>query len=149
MQQEVKRTFKNLTKVAFSHPSLQISSSPIPVKHFYKPGGTMCLAQGKISSRKIDQGCDQYECWSYIKFTVAENKIITIITAYQPCKLTEGTKTTMYHQQLALQQTNSTSKVNPCKSFLKDLMTWMGQGHQKGEWHILAGNFNKPLQSTS
>eukprot|EP00957_Ditylum_brightwellii_P077838 5916027-Ditylum_brightwellii.AAC.1 len=55
----------------------------------------------------------------------------------------------MYHQQLALQQANFTSKVNPCKSFIKDLMTWMVQGHQKGEQYILASNFNKPLQSTS
>eukprot|EP00957_Ditylum_brightwellii_P156547 11914985-Ditylum_brightwellii.AAC.1 len=50
-----------------------------------------------------------------------ENKIITIITAYQPCKFTKRTGTTVYHQQLTLQQTNSTSKVNPCKSFIKDL----------------------------
>eukprot|EP00957_Ditylum_brightwellii_P018151 1367238-Ditylum_brightwellii.AAC.1 len=28
-------------------------------------------------------------------------------------------------------------------------MTWIVQGHQKGEWYILAGNFNEPLQSTS
>eukprot|EP00957_Ditylum_brightwellii_P085054 6467088-Ditylum_brightwellii.AAC.1 len=55
----------------------------------------------------------------------------------------------MYHQQLALQQANSTSKVNPCKSFIKELITWMVKGHQKGEWYILAGDFNEPLQSTS
>eukprot|EP00957_Ditylum_brightwellii_P124531 9490837-Ditylum_brightwellii.AAC.1 len=140
---------KNLTKAAFSHSSLQLSSSPIPAKHFYKPDGTMCLAQCKINSRKIDQGGNKYGCWSYIEFTAAENKIITINTAYQPCKPTKGTGTTMYHQQLALKQANSTSKVNPCKYCMKDLMTWMVQGHQKGEQYILAGDFNEPLQSTS
>eukprot|EP00957_Ditylum_brightwellii_P059894 4547352-Ditylum_brightwellii.AAC.1 len=69
----------------------EISSLPIPAKYFYKPGGTMCLVQGKISSRKIDQEYDQYERWSYIKSTAAKNKIITMITAYQPCKPTKGT----------------------------------------------------------
>eukprot|EP00957_Ditylum_brightwellii_P075352 5726127-Ditylum_brightwellii.AAC.1 len=78
-----------------------------------------------------------------------ENKTTTIITAYQPCKPYEGTGTTIYHQQLALQQANSSSKVNPCKSFIKDLMSWMVQGCQKGERLILAGDFNKPLQNTS
>eukprot|EP00957_Ditylum_brightwellii_P077144 5863182-Ditylum_brightwellii.AAC.1 len=28
-------------------------------------------------------------------------------------------------------------------------MTWMVQAHQKGEWYILAGDFNEPFQSTS
>lgn len=73
-QQEVKSTIKNLTKVTFSHLSLQISSLAIPAKYFYKPGGTMFLAQGNINSRKIAQGCNQYGCWSYMKFSAVENK---------------------------------------------------------------------------
>eukprot|EP00957_Ditylum_brightwellii_P152138 11583640-Ditylum_brightwellii.AAC.1 len=55
----------------------------------------------------------------------------------------------MYHQQLALQQSNSTIKVNPCKSFIKDPMKWTEHGNQKGEKYILAGNFNETLHSTS
>eukprot|EP00957_Ditylum_brightwellii_P058302 4420216-Ditylum_brightwellii.AAC.2 len=51
------------------------------------------------------------------------------------------------YQQLDLQQANSTSKVNPYNFFIKDLMTCMMQGHQKGEGYILAGDFNEPLQS--
>eukprot|EP00957_Ditylum_brightwellii_P156195 11888532-Ditylum_brightwellii.AAC.1 len=82
---------------AFSHSSLQISSLPIPAKNFYK------LAQGNINSRKIAQGCDQYGHWSYMKFSAAKNKIVTIITAYQSCKPTKEAGTTTYHQQLALQ----------------------------------------------
>eukprot|EP00957_Ditylum_brightwellii_P039657 3000323-Ditylum_brightwellii.AAC.1 len=66
----------------------EMSSSPIPVKYFYKPGGTLCLAQGNINSRKVDQGCDQYGHWSCMKFSAAGHKIITIITAYQSCKST-------------------------------------------------------------
>eukprot|EP00957_Ditylum_brightwellii_P145570 11084127-Ditylum_brightwellii.AAC.1 len=81
----------------------------MPAKHFYKPDGTMCLAHA------------------------VENKIIIIITAYQPCKSTKGTGTTTYHQQLSHQQANSTSKMSPHRSFINDLMTWMVQGYQKGE----------------
>eukprot|EP00957_Ditylum_brightwellii_P190944 14539289-Ditylum_brightwellii.AAC.1 len=75
----------------------EISSSLIPAKYFYKPGDTMCLAQGNIHSRKVDQGCNHYGRWSYMKFSAAGNKIITIITAYQPLKITMGTGTTTYH----------------------------------------------------
>eukprot|EP00957_Ditylum_brightwellii_P035505 2691564-Ditylum_brightwellii.AAC.1 len=59
-QQEVKRKLQSLTKAAFSHSSLQLRSSPVPAKHFYKPGGTMCLAQGSINSRNIAQVGDKY-----------------------------------------------------------------------------------------
>eukprot|EP00957_Ditylum_brightwellii_P163450 12444148-Ditylum_brightwellii.AAC.2 len=120
-------------KAAFSCSSLQISSSPIPAKYFYKPGDTMRLAQGNINSKKVDQGCNQYGCWGYMAFSAAGNKITTIIAAYLPCKPNKVTGTTRYYQQLTLQQSNSTIKVNPCKSFIKDLMKWMVQDHQKGE----------------
>eukprot|EP00957_Ditylum_brightwellii_P146247 11135651-Ditylum_brightwellii.AAC.1 len=59
----------------------EISSSPMPAKYFYKPGGTMCLAQGNINSRKVDQGCNQYGHWSYMKNSAAGNRINPIITA--------------------------------------------------------------------
>eukprot|EP00957_Ditylum_brightwellii_P054909 4161540-Ditylum_brightwellii.AAC.1 len=71
------------------------------------------------------------------------------MTAYQPCKVTKDTGTTTYHQQLAIQQSNTTIKVNPQKSFTQDLTKWMVTGHHKGEQYILAGDFNKPLHSTS
>eukprot|EP00957_Ditylum_brightwellii_P198809 15153854-Ditylum_brightwellii.AAC.1 len=141
-QQKVKRTLKNLSNVAFTHSSLQISSSPILAKHFYKPGGTLCLAQGDINSRKIDQGCDKYGQWCYMRFLAIGNKIITIMTTYQPCRTTKSTGTTTYHQQLSLQQMNNINTVNPCKSFINDLMKWMKAVHAMGEQYILAWDFN-------
>eukprot|EP00957_Ditylum_brightwellii_P061730 4684127-Ditylum_brightwellii.AAC.1 len=44
-QQTVQQTLKNITKAAFSQSSIQFGSAPIPAKHFYKPGGTMCLVK--------------------------------------------------------------------------------------------------------
>eukprot|EP00957_Ditylum_brightwellii_P186871 14230373-Ditylum_brightwellii.AAC.1 len=59
-QQSVQQTLKNITKAAFSQSSIQYGSTPMPIKHFYKPGGTMCLVKGDINSRKIDQGSGKY-----------------------------------------------------------------------------------------
>eukprot|EP00957_Ditylum_brightwellii_P194591 14822013-Ditylum_brightwellii.AAC.1 len=68
MQQKVKGTLKYVAYAAFMHLSPQISSLPIPDKHHFKSGGTMCISQGDINSSKIAQGCNKYGCWSYLKF---------------------------------------------------------------------------------
>eukprot|EP00957_Ditylum_brightwellii_P095689 7291006-Ditylum_brightwellii.AAC.1 len=67
-QHTVQYKMKNITHASFSSSSLQLSSSPIPAEHFYKPGGTLCITQGDINSCKIDQGADKYSRWSYVKF---------------------------------------------------------------------------------
>ena len=59
-QQTVQQTLKNITKATFSQSSIQFGSTPIPAKHFYKPGGKMCLVKGDINSQKIDQGSNKY-----------------------------------------------------------------------------------------
>jgi hypothetical protein len=82
IQQYVQQTIKKFTKAAFSQSSIQLSSTPIPAKYYFKPGGTMCLAQGDINSRKLDQGCNKYGYWSYFRCSAMQSKMITIITAY-------------------------------------------------------------------
>eukprot|EP00957_Ditylum_brightwellii_P143991 10971777-Ditylum_brightwellii.AAC.1 len=74
---------------AFSSLSLQLSSSPIPAKHFYKPGGTLCITQGDINSQKVDQGAGKYSRWSYVKFAAQNAIVTTVITAYKPCVVTK------------------------------------------------------------
>eukprot|EP00957_Ditylum_brightwellii_P142664 10869783-Ditylum_brightwellii.AAC.1 len=149
MQEKVKSTLKILTHAIFMHLPFKISSLTIPAKHQFKPGGTMCILQGDINSCKIPQGCDKYGCWSYLKFLTASNIIITMITAYQLCHASNTIGTITYHQQLALHQINTTISVNPCKFFIKDFHKWMLAGHSKGKRFILAGDFNKILNSTS
>jgi hypothetical protein len=77
------------------------------------------------------------------------SKIITIITAYKPCTVTTNTGTTIYHQQLALQQSKTNATINPRKNFASDLLQWMKKLHQKGERFILGGDFHETLHSKS
>eukprot|EP00957_Ditylum_brightwellii_P150733 11477277-Ditylum_brightwellii.AAC.1 len=96
-QQTVQQILKDITKAAFSQSSIQYGSTPILAKHFYKPGGTMCLVKDEINSIKIDQGSDKFGRWSYFKFTAANAKIVTVMTDYKPCIAPSTTGTTAYH----------------------------------------------------
>eukprot|EP00957_Ditylum_brightwellii_P059484 4516336-Ditylum_brightwellii.AAC.1 len=142
-QQTVQQTLKNITKAASSQSSIQFDSTSIPARHFYKPGGTMCLIKGDINSQKIDQGSNKYSRWSYFKFTAADVNFFTVITAYKPCTAASTTGTTTYHQQLALQQLETNTTVNPCKLFTSDLLQWMKSTKSCRELFILGGNFNE------
>eukprot|EP00957_Ditylum_brightwellii_P133715 10195227-Ditylum_brightwellii.AAC.1 len=129
-QQIVQQTLKNITKAAFSQSSIQFNSTPIPAKHFYKPGGTMCLVKGDINCRKLNQGSDKYGRWSYFKFSAANTKIVTVITAYKPCIAASTTGTTTYHQQLAIQQMETNTIVNP-----QNYLFWMATSRKQSTVH--------------
>eukprot|EP00957_Ditylum_brightwellii_P133343 10166632-Ditylum_brightwellii.AAC.1 len=148
-QQTVQQTLKSITNAAFSQSSIQYGSTPISAKHFYKPGGTICIVKGDINSRKIDQGYDKYGQWSYFKFTVANGKRVTVITAHKPCIASSTTGITTYHQQLALQQMETSSKVKPRKTFTSDLLSWVKSAKSHRELFILGGDFNEMIHSTS
>eukprot|EP00957_Ditylum_brightwellii_P071191 5411032-Ditylum_brightwellii.AAC.1 len=147
-QQAVQQTLKKITKAAFSQSSIQFGSTPIPTKHFYKPGATMYLFKGDINSQKIDQGSNKYGRWSYFKFTTADAKIVTVITAYKPCTAASTTGATTYHQQLALQQLETNTTVNLRKTFISDLLRRMKSAKSCGKLFILlGGSFNEMLHS--
>jgi hypothetical protein len=55
---EVRQTCYDIAKQTFSHNILQMSSSSIPFRTHFKPGGTMILAQNDISGRVIKQSSD-------------------------------------------------------------------------------------------
>ena len=65
---------------------VQMASSRISTKNFYKPGGVMTLTSGNVSGRVIKSGSDKMGRWSYQYLTCKENRCIVIVTAYQPCK---------------------------------------------------------------
>eukprot|EP00957_Ditylum_brightwellii_P174103 13256227-Ditylum_brightwellii.AAC.1 len=102
-------------------------------KHFYKPGGTLCIIQGDINSRKLDQGAEKYSHWSYVKFAACNATVIAVITVYKPCIVTKTTGITTYHQQLVLQQSETTTTINPPKAFTHDLLKWMLLRKRKGD----------------
>eukprot|EP00957_Ditylum_brightwellii_P061353 4656694-Ditylum_brightwellii.AAC.2 len=64
-----------------------LANSTIPTTNDYKPGGTMNIVQGDIVGQMIESGQDKIGWWVYTKLAAKNNMIITIIMAYQLCKI--------------------------------------------------------------
>eukprot|EP00957_Ditylum_brightwellii_P203757 15336077-Ditylum_brightwellii.AAC.1 len=77
-----------------------------------------------------------------MKFVAKNNTVITVITAYQPCKVIKKQGITTYHQQVAFLQQDGRA-ISPREAFTADLMKWLKEGKRKGEHFILGGDFNE------
>eukprot|EP00957_Ditylum_brightwellii_P003267 248462-Ditylum_brightwellii.AAC.1 len=61
--------------------------------------------QGDMVGHTIECGSDEYGRWVHSKLIAKDEIVITVITAYQPCKVCKKHANTTYHQQVAqLQQ---------------------------------------------
>jgi hypothetical protein len=67
------------------HYKLQMSSSSIPAATLYKPGGTLLMARGDCVARVIEGGNNELGRWSYLQMVARDNRVVSIITVYQPC----------------------------------------------------------------
>ena len=63
----VTKILHNVSQKQFTHSQINSASSSIPVKDFYKPGGTMNVTQGNLVERIMDRGTDKYGRWVYTK----------------------------------------------------------------------------------
>jgi hypothetical protein len=97
-------------------------TSSIPANKFYKPGGTLILAQGDVVGRIKEKGSDSLGRWSWIKLVGRNQCLITLILAYQVCvRPTNITGTTAYHQQESLLCQKGARKQNQASYFTKIL----------------------------
>jgi hypothetical protein len=147
---DVRQILQRTAQQALPHHFLQTATSSIPADKFYKPGGTLILAQGDIVGRIKDRGSDPMGRWSWLKFIGREKRIITMISAYQVCsKPTYATGTTAYHQQESLLRQKGISKPNPRKYFHRDLTEFIRISKTRNKLIILVGDFNEPITERS
>eukprot|EP00957_Ditylum_brightwellii_P012881 973182-Ditylum_brightwellii.AAC.1 len=112
--------------------------------NFYKPGWVMSTTQRDIIGQKSMDGSDPPGQWVYTKYTTKEDKIVTIVAAYQPCKASKLTGTTTYYQQIAMLKQQH-QNVETRKVFLTDLLTWLKAGQKKGEKFIIREDFKDTM----
>eukprot|EP00957_Ditylum_brightwellii_P175087 13330913-Ditylum_brightwellii.AAC.1 len=94
------------------------------------------MTQGNLTGRIIEKGADTYGRWVYTKLAAKNNTVITVITAYQPCKVTKKQGITTYHQQVALLQQDGCT-ISPREAFTTDLMKWLKEGKkERGTIHF-------------
>jgi hypothetical protein len=131
------------------HYKLQMSSTSIKAATLYKPGGTLLLARGNCVARILDGSDDAMGRWSYIRMAARGNRVVSIITAYQPCVVRgnpKGKFTVHAQQSSLLRQANMTDlKPNPRKYFRRDLTTLLKRLKAQGDDLIVMGDFNEVL----
>ena len=146
----IRQALQNTARQAFPHHCLQTSTSSIPADKFYKPGGTLLMAQGAIVGRIKDKGSDSLGRWSWLKLVRQNKRIITIISSYQVCSQpTHQTGTTAYHQQESLLRQRGAKKAKPRKYFHRDLKEFVRLSKSRNESIILVGDFNEPMNEHS
>jgi hypothetical protein len=148
----VRKCLQDTARKTFKQHSLQLATSSIPAEKFYKPGGTMIMAQGDIVGRIKERGSDPLGRWTWIKLVGKDQKLITLISAYQVCaKPTNRSGTTAYHQQESLlrQRGIKKAKAKPRKYFYRDLNEFIRLCKTRNESTILVGDFNEPMNERS
>eukprot|EP00957_Ditylum_brightwellii_P019210 1448158-Ditylum_brightwellii.AAC.1 len=81
----------------------------------------MSIIQGNLTARVVEQESDRYGRCVLTKFAARNGKFITVITAYQPCKVTKKQGVTTHHQQVALLKQDG-HNICPWKAFIPDLI---------------------------
>jgi hypothetical protein len=81
----IRQKLQDIARKSFEHFALQTATSSIPADKFYKPGGTLILAQGDVVGRIKEKGSDSLGRWSWIKLVGRNQRLITMISAYQVC----------------------------------------------------------------
>jgi hypothetical protein len=146
----VRQALQTTARKSFNHHCLQTATSSIQADKFYKPGGTLLLAQGDIVGRIKERGSDSLGRWSWMKLLGCNKRLITIISAYQVCtRPTHRTGTTAYHQQQSLLRQKGAKKANPRKFFHRDLQEFVRRTKSRNESVILVGDFNEPMNERS
>ena len=146
----VRQLLQGMAKKSFQHHHLQLATSSVPAHKFYKPGGTMLLAQGNTVGRIKERGSDTLGRWSWIKLLSRNKGLITIISAYQVCvRPTHSTGTTAFHQQESLLRQQGVHKPKPRKYFHRDLNEFIRISLSRKERIILVGDFNEPIREQS
>jgi hypothetical protein len=146
----VRQLLQQMATQSFDHHTIQTATSSIPADKFYKPGGTMLLAQGNVVGRIKERGSDPLGRWSWIKLIGRNKRLITVISAYQVCiRPTHATGTTAYHQQESLLRQKGITKPKPRKYFHRDLNDFVKTSKNRQELIILVGDFNEPMNERS
>lgn len=146
----VRQSLQNIARKTFQHHAIQTATSSTLADKFYKPGGTMLMAQGNLVGRIKERGSDSLGRWTWMKLIGKNKKLITIISAYQVCmRPTNITGTTAYHQQESLLRQRGIKKANPRKYFQRDLQELIRLCKTRNESIILMGDFNEPMNERS
>ena len=140
---ETRDNWRSRTKGLGIHSNLTCNTIELPISSPYEPGGTgvvlsQTMAPHVIRMRKDKVGLGRW-AWTRLR---GKERVITIISAYRPCKPSTTGVQTLYVQHARSLSVNQ----EPRQQFLVDLKECI-QAHQvQSDMIILGMDLNDPAQ---
>ena len=123
-------------------------STSIESPTMYKPGGVLSMLQGNIEGQVLTTGSDPLGRWVYVTLRRSTGPPLTIITTYQVVDVApRQAGPTTYATQLYLMylQQGRHNPENLQSHHAHDLISFVKACQERGEWIIVAGDFNEVL----
>jgi len=133
--------------------TFQTSTSTIPFKEKYKPGGTVSIVCGNHwVARVIEKGDDASGLgrWTYVGLQGDQNTKVLHITWYLLCKQSESTvgeKTTFMQQYTLLREKFPEMTIHPRRQSVLDMQLFITQKQREGYLIILLTDGNENLSA--
>jgi hypothetical protein len=134
----------NTTQQHWQRNRITFSSTPLKFENLYKPGGTLILSVGNITSRMSERFQDRWGRWTSQTYRGRAGHSLTVILAYQVVTYhpAQGTTTAAAQQYSLLLQTKD-PLWSPRATFRRDLMHFIKQCQSLGQEILLTRDFNE------
>eukprot|EP00957_Ditylum_brightwellii_P069620 5288118-Ditylum_brightwellii.AAC.1 len=129
---------KHLGNKCFNIFTLTASLSDDPAEH-KQQGGTCLGIVNKFTGRIIAMENDSRDlgCWSFVKLAGGNQKQITIVTAYQPCKQNKPGNATVNEQQHCLLRQQGIQHPQPHTQWFRHLLPLLQTWKREGEVFLM------------
>ena len=128
--------------------TINATSTPTESPTMYKPGGVLSLTNGGTKGCILTSGNDPLGRWAYNTYRRSSGPPITVVVTYQVVKVDpRRAGPTTYATQLFSEYLKD-GRQHPDKlrrHHASNLLTFIKQCQERGEWIIIAGDMNKVL----
>ena len=151
-QYAIRQQMDRICRKYFTSHRLVASTTTSKVKHTYKPGGTAMISAMSISNTVAQTTRDRMGRWVSSRYTAAQGRYLTIISAYQVCQQhTFGPNTATAQQSTMLLDESlhqdTTTRITARHAFIRDLSAFIRQRQQENDEIILVGDFNETMEN--
>ena len=146
----VSEACRKVLRTVHQHHRWIASTSKVSFERVYKPGGTISLIKGSLTSRVRSQYADPYGRWCCTILGGKRQRKLAILNAYQVSQRDHSRTGPFTAQtQQRVQLASSGRPPLPRKCFLLDIKQYIHKLQTTGCDIILGGDFNETLESSN
>ena len=132
--------------------SINASFTAVLAQTMFKPSGALSITRGRLKGRPLESGQDHLGRWVYCKFRRNTGPPVTVIVTYQVVdRSPPSSGPTTYATQLYVEHIKE-GRHNPENLWYhhaNNLVHYIKTCQTRGEWLVVAGDFNKVLGQTT